>query len=88
MTSKTISHMLHDMEYLTTFTINSSPMESFVRSFMIEPMCHCHCHEAIGGFTFSAAEMFSDYLQEADDASDASTASMLEEVSQCLVIPL
>ena len=27
--------------------------------------------------------MFSDYLQEADDASDASSASMLEEVSQC-----
>ena len=32
--------------------------------------------------------MFSDYLQEADDASDASSASMLEEVSQCLVILL
>ena len=41
------------------------------KSFMIEPMCHCHCHEAIGGFVTD------DLLQQT--ASDAGSASMLEE---------
>ena len=63
-------------------------MEQFVRSFMIETNVSLPLPRSHRRFYISAAEMFSDYLRVADDASDASSASMLEEVSQCFSNPL